>query len=99
MAVCALLFPSLIKISQRFHLRELGRGGVFNDLLRSLHSYGSKILSLKGRFQSERPTMTQNALRFALGKSEVSLTRNFQKTSKICYHRLFSLQSDPAHIL
>ena len=37
----------------------------------------------------KRPTFTQNTLRLALGKSEFRVTRNFQKTSKICYHRLF----------
>ena len=41
---------------------------------------------------------TQNTLRLALGKSEFRLTQDFQKTSKICYHHHFSLQSDPAHI-
>ena len=31
-------------------------------------------------------------------KSEFRVTQSFQKTSKICCHRLFSLQSDPARL-
>ena len=45
-----------------------------------------------------RPIFTQNVLHFALGNSEFRVTRNFQKMSKICHHRLFSIKSDPADI-